>query len=158
LRFTVPAGCGSTYKIEKLAFHGIYAAAGTVTIKLYDTDGTTVLQQATMDTDADASLTAQRHRYIPFDEADLSVLQCGSTYRLSILPDTIALTVYSITVDAAADMDAWPMGQDWHMSTRADSGAWTDDTLSRPAIWPIMSEFSVSPINMATVIPSIGTY
>lgn len=126
-KFTVP-GSG-TFTVGAVEFFAAMNPGGTADVTLYDTDGTTVLQRVTIDTDASSSSSFARW-VVPFDETTLSALTLGSTYTLSIAPSG-TITVYGLEVDAAADWDAWPGGQDWVYRTRTDAGAWTDNTARR---------------------------
>ena len=56
-------------------------------------------------------------------------LRPGKIYRLSLKPTTANnVSLYSLTMDAAAHRQALPGGEAVARSDRADGGAWTDDT------------------------------
>jgi hypothetical protein len=132
VKWSLPAGWGATYRVIGLRLFGNFGAGGT--IKFYLLDGTTTVQDVTVDTDCFVTATQQRVVEVLFDEASLAALTFGSTYRLVIAPQqntTPTHTFYTLKVDAAADWDAWPGGQDFALSTRTDLGAWTDTATER---------------------------
>lgn len=133
MKFTVPTNFCSTYKVKGVRIIGARpVAAGSSVVTLYDTDGTTVLQNETYDHDQFQDNTANRNAAIIFDETTLSTLTAGNTYRVSVVPSsTQSWRVWAIDVDAVADWDAWPGGQQIAASSRADAGAWTDLTTRR---------------------------
>lgn len=131
LKWTLPADWGATYKVRGVRVMLGLAAAATMTVKLYDSDGSTVLQDIAWDTDHTTG-TSARWKQILFNESSLSSLSFGTAYRIGFVPSSA--TNHSINymdVDAAADWDAWPGGQNVLTSTRTDAGAWTDTTTRR---------------------------
>lgn len=143
LRLNIPTTICSTYKIRGAVWYGTTAATGAYDVKLYDTDGTTVLQQVSVDTDQDQSSAGSRRREIYFDETTLSTLNAGSNYRLSILPTTGSLTMNRLSVLNSDEFDAFPYGTWATSSTRTDAGAWTDSSLARNAINPIIADITL---------------
>lgn len=132
LYFTLPSGWGSTYQLVGMRWLGAMAATGAYDIVLYS--GTTVLQSVSMDTDADQSPTATRIRTVYFDETTLSTLSYGTPYRLVIKPTTGTITTYEYVMDAAGDMDSWPLGTNVYYTSRTDAGAFSEDTTKRNSI------------------------
>jgi hypothetical protein len=125
--FTIPATLLSTYQVAGVWFPCTTPNTGT-TVKLILYDGTTVLQDVTYDSDYSAS-PGGTHNNIRgfFDEATLSTLNAGSTYRIGIQPQTATgISPFRVNVSAQADFEAWPGGQNFWVSTRTDAGAWTD--------------------------------
>jgi hypothetical protein len=137
MTFNLPAGWGDTYKVVGVRFLISPNAGSTLDVTIYDTDGSTVLQRVAYDTDHGTTSTAQYE--ILFDEATLSTLNFGSTYRVSVAPAG-TITLYGLQVDAAADWDAWPGGQDFAYSTRVDAGAWTQDATKRLLLELILAD------------------
>jgi hypothetical protein len=144
LTFTLPAGFGATKEIGGVRLNGRTSAAGkTLRVILYS--GTTALQTVDFDTDNFAS-TASGFRSMEFifDEATLETLTVGSQYHLAFQPqDTghnFALT--HIEVSAASDLDAYPGGADFYMSTRVDAGAWTAVDTKRPVAEFLLNDFT----------------
>lgn len=98
-------------------------------VVLYDADGTTVLDTVTI-RQAERGIMATAFtikRFTPI------VLNAGSTYRLSIKPNTSGasdVTIYKITMPTSAMMGCLPGGTNITMSSRTDAGSWTDDPTS----------------------------
>lgn len=145
LRFALPAGWGDTYAV--MGFRGFVKSPGTAssptfTATLYDTDGSTALQSLTLDVPPMGTSATGRIVEFIFDEATLSTLSFGSAYRIGIT--TTVQNTYLTTVDAdtATEAAAFPWGGDFYLSTRADAGAWTDDTTKRPAMELILADIT----------------
>lgn len=103
---------------------------GDFSVKLYDTDGTTVL--GTITTDKDIREGTNEDTYFLRFTTPITLV-VNSTYRLSILPTSATnMTMYEFVFPSAAAMDACELGQNWSQSQRTDAGAWTDNTLTRP--------------------------
>jgi hypothetical protein len=144
IKFTVPADWCDTYKVRGIRVLSLLIAAGTTKLILYsgtDTTAvnstgavteTTVAQDVTYDNDHRVTTGGFGVYDILFDEATLSTLYAGATYRLALQPQGAQDTYIIVAdVDAAADFDAWPLGQDAHTSTRVNAGNWTDVTTRR---------------------------
>jgi hypothetical protein len=132
MKWSLPDDWGDTYKVTGLRLFGSFNTGGT--IKFYLLDGTTTVQDVTIDTDHFVTASLQRVVDVFFDEASLTALNFGSTYRMVVAPQqntTPTHTLYTLQVEAAADWDAWPGGQDFALSTRTDGGAWTDTATER---------------------------
>lgn len=153
IKFQLPAGSANQYCLIGARIWSQLTTAGAWDLKLYDSDGTTVLHDETIDSDQFAAPTSARNNLVFFDETTLAVLSPGVDYRLSLVPTTGSPILYGITVANAGDLSAWPLGGSAHMSTRTDAGAWTDDTLSRPGIWPLLAEAtSAAGISLARAV------
>lgn len=160
LRFNIPTTFCSSYKIHGITFNGALEAAGAFDLKIYDTNGTTVLQQTSFISNQDSSASGFRLRYLYFTGTPVA-LNAGSTYRLSVVPTTGNITVSGFTVPVAADMDAFPYGAAFGTGSSRAGGAWTDDVLTRYGINPLLSDITVaaaSPVGRTTGARSIGTY
>jgi len=143
LAFSLPVGFCSTYKVLGIRIGGYSPAAGkTVVVTLYD--GTTPLQQMTWDADVGSNVENQSVMRFLFDEATLSTLNAGTTYRIGFAPQEILnyFSMHGLTADAAADLSAYPLGTAWYLSTRTDSGAWNDDTTTRPIAELILDDIT----------------
>jgi hypothetical protein len=141
-----PAAYGSTFKVRGIRYAGRTPAAGSdVIIKLYQGGGaadTTVLQDATYDSDV-VAVAAGNNRYHEyyFDEATLSTLNWGSSYRVVVTTTGAAanLNLNYLEVDDAARFIAYPGGSSCALTTRS-GGNWTDTTTRRPLIDVILEE------------------
>ena len=115
---------------------------GDVAIKLYDTDGVSVLASDVLDLNMRPATNAGIFTGMFTSAVDLST---SGTYRLGLEPSSAtALTVYSFTVAAAAVMDAFEGGQLIYQTTAKDptgTGSWTDTTTARMFMGLIVSGF-----------------
>jgi hypothetical protein len=143
LKFTLPAGLG-TYKLAGVRAQTLLGGSGAFDLKLYDSDGSTVLQQVSFDADQDQATATARFRPLLFDEATLATLSAGTAYRVSLVPTAQNLTLYGYTLKTAADQDAFPLGQNAYETHRTDAGAWTDDTLTRPSMGLILDDLTAT--------------
>lgn len=143
LAFTLPAGMGTSLAVVGARLGcGTYNAATTLKVILYS--GTTVLQDVTIDTDVTVANTRPQHEFY-FDEATLSTLSVGTKYYLSVQPQAAtSINIETMDVAAAADLDAWPMGQAFNYASRTDAGAWTDLTTRRPFIVPLIADITAA--------------
>lgn len=110
---------------------------GPTAIKLYDTDGVTVLAQATLAANTRAA-NAALQKFVPFDDAAgaaNAVLNAGSTYRIGVEPSSATtISLYDFSVNAAAIMDACGLGQNMYFTSSKNptgTGDWTDVTTRR---------------------------
>lgn len=100
-------------------------------IVLYDSDGTSVLETVTIDSDVGRSNNALNTFTVRFPTS--RALLGATNYRLVVKPATTGNRVmHDVTISAAAIMDALPGGQLWHRTERTDAGAWTQTTTKRP--------------------------
>lgn len=144
--FNLPAGWGATYKIAAVIGMFRFQTAGqTVRMTLYDTDGTTVLQQVDIDSDytrtTGASSPLQRYA---FDEATLSTLNFGSTYRftVSVTAASGGIQLYYYDVPSSTYLTAFPFGSNAYWTQRTDAGAWTDTNTRLPLIGLVFEDIT----------------
>lgn len=130
--FTLPSAWSGTKQIVKVRV-GMYVNSGqSILWQLYDSDGSTVLQNVTTDTDTPRTGVYGWHEYT-FDEETLATLKFGSSYRLTMAPQAVTSHFPSyIEVASAADFDAWEGGQNIQWTERTNGGAWTDRPTRRP--------------------------
>jgi len=143
LAFSLPTGFCSTYKVLGIRIGGGTPSTGkTVIVTLYS--GTTPLQQITWDADVGSNVGSYSVMPMLFDEATLSVLDAGTTYRIGFAPQETLnyFSMHGLTAGAAADLSAYPLGTAWYLSTRTDSGAWNDDTTTRPLAELILDDIT----------------
>lgn len=141
--FSLPAGLCSGFQVAGVRIGGLNAAAGkTYSVTLYD--GTTALQQITVDSDQLGTTGTRTAMRFMFDEATLSTLNCGTTYRIGFAPQETSanFSLFGFTADASGDLLAYSGGTAWYLSTRTDSGAWTDDPTTRPFAEVILASLS----------------
>lgn len=143
--FVIPVDFCASYKVGSAPIHGTMAAGTSYDVILYDSDGSTVLQSITIDTDKDASATSARRREIHFDESSLATLTAGTKYFLMLKPaTTTGIVLAGMTVAAAADMDAYVGGSAMcHSAVQTSGGGITEDTTIRYGINPVI--FDITP-------------
>lgn len=144
--FTEPSGSCSTFKVGGVRFQG-QLTCSTNTAKLILYSGTTALQtltvQCAQQKDNAGGGVAWYEYY--FSDSSLTALTCGTNYRIALQPQTTGGSQVGLnyfTVHAAGDMDAFPLGTAMYGTSRTDAGAWTDDTLRRYAIEPILQDIT----------------
>jgi hypothetical protein len=153
LAFALP-GTGTTYQVRGVRFLGAAPAAGkTGRFRLYS--GTTALQSYTLDGDLLGNpAQGDRFQEVLFADATLTALTGGAVYRIGYEAMEVSgnLRLRTISAASAADLAALPGGANYYLSTRTDSGAWTDDTAQRPVM-----ELLVEDITEPTAGPGGGT-
>lgn len=127
LYFRIPSGVCSTFKIQGVRIAG-QLTSGDWRLRLYDTDGTTVLQEAIVDKD-EVSMGTVYPSLIYWEDATLATLNAGSYYRIAIAPTTATATgvTYAWDLDTAADRICF-IGDaaDISATERTGAGAWTE--------------------------------
>lgn len=146
LLFNLPAGWGATYQVVGVNLPARFRVTGqTVRLRLYDTNGTTVLQQIDIDSDYTSNTGIQGgNREMFFDEATLSTLSFGSTYRITI---TVTAASDGVNVPywvfpASSYLNAFPLGANAYWTQRTDAGAWTDTNTQLPQIGLILADIT----------------
>lgn len=144
-RFTLPSGWGDTYQLAGLRMLGGFAAGGSTKFNLYSGGGasdTTVIASLTFTHDY-VSSNSDGNFLFYFSDTTIPTLNFGSTYRLGIQPQGAQnATINWMEVASQADLEAFPLGQNFGYSTRADGGNWTDDLTRRLAIEPILVDIT----------------
>lgn len=146
LIFTLPAEWGYTYQIVGVNTGIRFGTAGqTVRMRLYDSDGSTVLQ--TIDIDSDntraASVSGCFAEYY-FDEATLSTLNFGSTYRITFTVTAASggVIIPYYTLPSSTYLTSFPLSDNAYWTQRTDAGAWTDTNTRRPWIALIFDDWT----------------
>ncbi len=132
----------------KLAFPatlaGVYSRWGsdvgsTFDIVLYDSNGTTALSTQSV---VMANLKGSGDNFKKFLFPQAVALKANTFYRLAFKPtNTTNCQLYQFTVNTAGMLDTFAGGQNFHLSTRTDAGAWTDTTTTRPHTGLILERF-----------------
>jgi hypothetical protein len=97
------------------------------TMRLYDSDGSTVIGSCTGDKDIDWGNIGQMIR--AWSQGPISLL-ANTYYRMSLHTGSGNIAIYTVDFPAAATMDCFEGGQDWHKTvaaslTPANDAAWT---------------------------------
>jgi hypothetical protein len=112
---------------------------GDADIKLYDSDGTTVL--ASISTDLNIRRVTSGDVHIFFFTASAELLK-NTNYRLSLLPTTAtSLTLYEYQMTSAELLNIMAGGQAFHRTDRTDAGAWAQTTTKRPQMGLVLDAF-----------------
>lgn len=129
LKFKVPISCAI-----KGAWCRVGPGTGGWSLILYDSDGTTAL--TTQAVAATASFGTGNDPIRVLFDADV-ILAPNVFYRLAVLPTSLTnVDLAQFTVNTAAMLDGFPGGQNFHLTTRTDAGAWTDTTTARSGLEP----------------------
>lgn len=144
--FTLPAGWGATYQLAGVNWPVRFGTASqTVRMTLYDTDGTTVLQQIDIDSDLTPNAAfIGGNKELFFDEVTLSTLNFGSAYRLSITVTAASGGVIIPCFDFPSSdyLQTLPLGTNAYWTQRTNAGAWTDTNTRMPQIGLILADIT----------------
>lgn len=119
------------------------------TIKLYDTDGSTVLCTTASINSFQRQGTAAATYFLPFTSAGNCTggsvtLSPGNNYRIAYVPSTTSvITAYDFDVPSAAALDQFPGGSTMHMSLFTSS-AWVETTTRRVWVGLILQDTNTS--------------
>lgn len=100
------------------------AAGDNFDVRLYGTDGSTVLASATIDKDYLQSGTGRIQ--VPWTTP--VELPAGNGYRLVFRPGATNINYHEWTMPSVAAMRALPGRGIWHQTERTNDGVWTDNT------------------------------
>jgi hypothetical protein len=134
LKFTLPCPA----RLTGLVVHGAYAGGGT--LKVYDSDDTTVLTSLALDPEQFVSTNVGPSRFVLPATVTLSK---DTAYRATLLPGSVTdNTLVTLTCASAALLGALDGGTAFHLCSRTNGGAW-DDTLTaqRPLISLVLDAF-----------------
>jgi len=120
---------------------GAHGSDDQITLKLYDTNGSTVLG-TTATFDEDWGTESGVAGMVGFFTGGGVTLAAGSTYRVAVVPSSGTFTLSYAVQDTnkAKVWDAWELGQMAHWSQQTDAGAWTENTLRRPFLGLILDQ------------------
>jgi hypothetical protein len=140
---TTPDECGAYFRLPfTCKVMGIAAKVGTATaatfaIKLYDSDGSSVLASVT-GIDSDQIATSGGANWVLFGSE--VTLAANTFYRMTFLPETAtSQSFFRIPVDSATTLQSWPGGADFYFTSRTDAGAWTEDQTLVPCMCLLIS-------------------
>lgn len=120
---------------------GIWCAAdidADATLKLYDPDGSTLLESVTAVSAARTAATSRISRW--FFDTDVALAKT-TNYRVTLLPGASSVGLTRATAPSAAMLGCWPCGTNVYLTTRTDAGAWTDSTDQRALMGLILNGF-----------------
>lgn len=114
-------------------------ADAAFTVKIYDSDGSTVLATTASINAFQRQANGTRLQFYPFLAP--ANLAAGVNYRMAMVPSTTtAITGYDLTVPAAAALDMFPGGQACH-ATAFTSAAWVETTTKRTMMGIFLDAF-----------------
>lgn len=111
---------------------------GDTTFKLYDSDGSTVLESVTGKSAEREGTGNALHRFYFDTDASLSA---NTDYRVTALPGAGAIGMNRFTVASSSMLGNWPMGTLCSQTERTDAGAWTNTNTKRSSIGLILKSF-----------------
>jgi hypothetical protein len=133
--FQIPFACklgGAYWRID---------LDGPADAVLYDSDGTTELGSAALNSNVRAFATVGM-AYVKYPDV---ALLANTSYRLALRPSSATTIGYEYwDVSAAAHWDQWWGGQTWHQTSRVNLGAWTQLTTRRLMMAIQISEVAVN--------------
>ena len=138
IKFTAPSGWGATYTVNGVTYLSSFASStSTVTHRIYQGgaagDTGTVLQDVAIANGTMCNGGGTRTSAAIFDEVSLTALNFGDAYRLSLENGSVSnMSVQYFDVAAAADLDAYPGGQNVYWTQRTAASNWADTTTRRP--------------------------
>jgi hypothetical protein len=143
MKFTLPAGWGSTFKVVGVRGHFRLAHSVTSAAKIALWSASSELQAISIDSDNVSSATSQiGMAEFYFDEASLTELSFGTTYYIGVeVTNTIACELRGIQLDSADDLSAYPGGDQFYFSSYNGS-AWSDDQTVRPLCELILDDIT----------------
>lgn len=141
--FTVPSGWGSTFKVvgARYLLSGAPGTGATHTLKLYDSDLSTVLQSVVLDIGDVVNSVGSRWVYGYFDEATLSTLSHGTKYYCTVLTSASNGSMRTFDYDRAQDLDQLPGGQAFYVVT-GTSASWSEAATRRPMFDLILDDIT----------------
>lgn len=145
--FSFPFTC----KIDRCYFRA--DLDGDTTIKLYDSDGSTPLSEIIFDEDLRAYANGAN---IHHTFEDGITIQANQTYRLTVLPGSTAITLYTFGIPSTAYGNAVDGGSTWQYTYREDAGSWTEVPALRCWMGIHVSEIEVSSSGAASSILFVG--
>lgn len=107
-------------------------------IVLYDSDGSTVLDTVSFDSNQRGSTTSDLI-FLKFSSAQS--LSKDTNYRLALKPGASDMRSSETSYVSTAVMDSTPGGSKFHLTTRANGGSWTETTTTRPAMGLLIGGF-----------------
>mgnify|MGYP001570964146 CR=1 FL=1 len=113
----------------------------SVTATLYDSDTTTILRSILLDSNQTVSITAEEVQIFYFPSSVNFV--AGNSYRLTFVPDPAPVSLaFPISYGSSvAVMRAFSQYPRFFLTSRTNSGGWTDDPVGFPTVGLILNGF-----------------
>lgn len=148
MKWTAPSGWGNTFQVSGTEMYfGSPNNSANVTQTLYQggNAGDTTADQSVAISGGVFPSGLRRTGQMLFDETSLTALTYGTTNRIGYQTAGGTLVLYYIDVAAAADMDAYPGGQNVHWTQRDSGGNWSDTTTRRLMDWQMIIDDITEP-------------
>ena len=145
MRFRLPASSCSSYQVAGVLVSGLLGT-GDWDLVLYDTDGTTELQNVTIDKDQIYNAASFPH-HVYFNETTLSSLLPNTYYRVTLRPTSATNmgTMHYYTLSTASNRTSLvDQADDINWCQRTNAGAWTDTTTQLPVMQLIITDMTGS--------------
>lgn len=132
IKFALPIGWGSTFKLKGVRFLYTHAANRLIQAFLYQggglTNKTVLAQSVQLDADDIGTIKSWRDFYF----TSTPTLNFGSTYRIGLVVSSGAnATLHGLNFTDVSEMDALPLQRQLTLTTRTGSGDWTDTATTR---------------------------
>jgi hypothetical protein len=112
-------------------------------VKLYDSDGSTVLLTDPCDQDVTSGTGSTATHISRFPGT--ATLEANTFYRLTVLPTTTTnISFGDFEVNSTAILDAYDLGQNIIHTERTDAGAWTDTSTKRGFCGVLIDQIDVA--------------
>jgi hypothetical protein len=144
-KFIIPAGVCDTFKINGIGLNFDANGASTFDLTLYEGTSRTVLQSISVDSDQfQTGGSANGLHIIYFDEATLSTLTAGTTYRVMVTATSTvsAGKLRSTVVPTANDATAYIGTEATFHYTEWNGSSYTDVTTRMPHITLLISDIT----------------
>jgi len=142
VKFTLPSGWGTSYKIQAFEFSGAGFTAGTTYGQGIWNAAGTLLQGATgYDSDIINNEGYDETFRLGFTDTTLATLTFGTTYYIGVQSAGSAVTMYTHDFTDANDLTSLPL-QGNACYSLWDGAAWTDTTTSIPPGRLILSDIT----------------
>jgi hypothetical protein len=145
LRFRLPSSSCSSYSVAGVLVSGLLGT-GDWDLVLYDSNGTTELQNITIDKDQIYNAASYPH-HVYFNETTLSALLPNTYYRVTLRPTSATSmgTTHYWTLKSAGDRNALvDQAADINWCERTNAGAWTDTDTRLPVLQLIITDMTAT--------------
>lgn len=125
LLFTLSSDWVSTFTIDRV-YAGLQRPYNSQSYKIQLYDGTTVLQDITLDSDFMSANAGYRCHY--FDESSLATLNGGTPYRLTFAPQVAGtdFNLFYLNVNSSTDLEPWAGAGSFLWTERTNLGAFSE--------------------------------
>jgi hypothetical protein len=139
LRFLLPSGAGTTFKVAGMRFSMTTPASANYKVGIWDGTGAAI-QTVTVDADYAIALGSQlRQMEVFFQDSTLATLNYGTAYYAGLERTTVQVTLHTTVLNSATELKAVYGGDGLYLATWNGS-AWTADQTQRPYVELILDD------------------